>query len=836
MKAHRILFIASILLLNTFFSRSAAYAQSGGIVRDRVGKTITLAGDNGDLKIRVNYSQGCVLDEIIVKGTEVAGHGNVVFSGFKSGDSLYTSRQSTGQPEIAIEGNTVNIEGLKMGSAGFSATEQWIFKVVGNDISWQIVRQYLNDGVIDGNYFPCWQFNSMSTWDGAMLDNGGVAWNRFLSESGDTYGVNAGTLTFWSRKRNSCMRILSDNSLPTFKTATFSHLKSGIYSVAQSSSDQAVGTKFSLRRFLTTGESVFAPFKVSRSVISNQFTIKALTYDQEYDRGVLKGIHEESVNEILNTIGRYGVVDKYLYGSNGWRTGWTVLQEPWLALFGNAINSAEFIHGFSQALDYAKERAVLPDGRVLPRWHHNDGDAMPNTFTPEGFYECRWGYMLDAQPAFAIDVAEQFDLTGDIAWLRGFKPTCEKALEYMIKRDSDGNGLFEVVQKTHQEAKGTDWLDVVWASYEVSTINAYMYKALIRWSELETLLGDNATAEKYQHLATKLKTAFNKPVADGGFWDPKNQWYVHWREPDGSVYGNNLNSVVNFLAIGYGVCDDPARKTGVLKKIEELMVKENLFIWPSCFFPYEENVGLLNVNYPYPNYENGDLFLAWAELGTRCYVGENPEIAMKYVRNVIGQYEKDGLGFQRYTRVLQTGAGDDILSNNIMAIVGLYRNIYGIRPLYNRLYLEPHLTKELNGTKIKYWLRDQDYVIDLSQEKYSISLKDFRISGSQPFAANIDNEVLEFFNGDESAASLQISGSQTCNVDIVVWDTTSRLWIENAGHLKKNIRHELHHLKPNADYQLIVNDKPVRQITADESGILRFEYSVGQDVLKMEVK
>jgi len=43
-----------------------------------------------------------------------------------------------------------------------------------------------------------------------------------------------------------------------------------------------------------------------------------------------------------------------------------------------------------------------------------------------------------------------------------------------------------------------------------------------------------------------------------------------------------------------------------------------------------------------------------------------------------------------------------------MAIVGLYRNIYGIRPQYNRLYLEPHLTKDLNGTKIRYWLRDQN--------------------------------------------------------------------------------------------------------------------------------
>ena len=835
MKTSRIFFIALIILLNAALLPVTVLSQTGGITQDKVNKTISLTGSNGDLKIRINYNHGCILDEIVVKGTGVTGKGNTVYTGFKSGDSLYSSKQCLHLPVITIKADFVNIDNIQFGPAGFSVTEQWIFKITGNDISWRINREYLNDGTIAENYFPLWQFNSMETWDGALLDNGGVAWNRFLNVTGDTYGVNAGTLTFWSRSRNSCLRVLSEDQ-KGFKTATFSHRKNDIYSVAQSTSDQTVNTKFGLRRFITTGESVFAPFKVSKSSISNQFTLKALTYDQEYDRGVLKGFNEESVNEILNTIGRYGVVDKYLYGSNGWRTGWTVLQEPWLALFGNAINSPDFISGFSQALDYAKEHAVMPDGRVLPRWHHDNTDAMPNTFQPDGFYECQWGYMLDAQPAFAIDVAEQFDLTGDINWLRGFKPTCEKVLEYMIKRDSDGNGLFEVVQKTHKEGKGTDWLDVVWASYEVSTINAFMYKALIRWSELEALLGDKPTSEKYLHLATKLKTTFNKSTAEGGFWDPKNQWYVHWREADGSVYGNNLVSVVNFLAIGYGVCDDQARKNSILTRTEDLMQKENLFIWPACFFPYEENVGLLNVNYPWPNYENGDMFLAWAELGTRCYAEKNPEIAVKYIRNVISQYEKDGLGFQRYTRVKQTGAGDDILSNNIMAIVGLYRNIYGIRPQYNRLYIEPHLTNDLNGTKIKYWLRNQNYVIDLSQEKYSIAADNISVTGSKPFAVNISREKLEYFNGDESAVSLSISGAESLTINIVNWDAKARQWTETGGNLKKTVQHELHNLQPNAGYQLIVNDKHVRQLTADATGILRFDYPVDQNMVKILVK
>jgi len=78
---------------------------------------------------------------------------------------------------------------------------------------------------------------------------------------------------------------------------------------------------------------------------------------------------------------------------------------------------------------------------------------------------------------------------------------------------------------------------------------------------------------------------------------------------------------------------------------------------------------------------------------------------VRCVKNVLNQYAKDGLAFQRYLRKTQTGEGNDILSNMASPLVGLYRNIYGIQPKWNRLYLEPHLTPELGGTTLNYWLR-----------------------------------------------------------------------------------------------------------------------------------
>ncbi len=89
----------------------------------------------------------------------------------------------------------------------------------------------------------------------------------------------------------------------------------------------------------------------------------------------------------------------------------------------------------------------------------------------------------------------------------------------------------------------------------------------------------------------------------------------------------------------------------------------------------------------------------------RSYATSDPAVAMKYIHKVIDRYNVDGLSFQRCLRTTAEGVGDDILANNAMAIVGLYRDIYGVCPRHDRLFLDPHLTPELNGTRLLYPLR-----------------------------------------------------------------------------------------------------------------------------------
>ena len=52
----------------------------------------------------------------------------------------------------------------------------------------------------------------------------------------------------------------------------------------------------------------------------------------------------------------------------------------------------------------------------------------------------------------------------------------------------------------------------------------------------------------------------NKPIAEGGFWNPDRKWYAYWRDKDGSIHGNNLVMPVNFMAVAFDLCDDPARR------------------------------------------------------------------------------------------------------------------------------------------------------------------------------------------------------------------------------------------------------------------------------------
>ena len=826
----RFLSIASLLAAFLPPMTSARAAQKYAIFHDPARQHLILADGSSNLVLRLDLDRRCVLDQVIVCGRQVAAAGGGVCTGIQVSNRWFTTCSNLPAPRLSLARNTITVSNIQYGGDGVRVKESWKFTLHPEAIAWEITRQYLSGGVIQDTLFPGWEFQDMATWTGGLLDHGGVAWNKYLDTPNASYVTHAGSVTFWNHQTGDCLRISSHTLAQTFQALRFSRQPAGAETTAFSVTAAELQPKHGLRRFHPSRQDLWAPFRVTPGEICVTFNLQALSYDAACNRGVFRGIHGDSLRELLNTIGRYGVIDRRIVGANGWRSGFACLHEQWFSQIGLALADPDYLANCAATFDFERDHAILPDGRIKSRWWYGAGDAMPGTYDPLGYYEAQWGYLLDSQTCFPICVAELFDLTGDRAWLRGQKAACERALEYLLRRDSDGNGLVEMAARSHHDQRGSDWIDIIWAAHENALVNAELYYALTLWSKLEDLLGDSAHAAAYRLRAVKLKTCFNRTTADGGFWDPQNRWYAYWRDQDGSVHGNNLVTPVNFAAIAYGLCDEPARRDAILRRIEAEMQKERLFFWPLSFFPYQPDEGHPN-NFPFPKYENGDIFLSWGELAVRAYAPSDPALALKYVNNVLQRYEADGLSFQRYERQSQRGAGDDILAGNCMTMVGLYRDILGIQPKYNRLYLEPHLAPELNGTHLRYPLRGQCYLADLNTAGCALTAEDFTLRCAGPFGFNARGDSCEFFPADEEhpALALTRSAHRPLQIEILSWPCNPnepRRWLESSGR-SVSARHVLSGLEPAATYELFCDGRKFRSCRADAAGQIEFKRSLG---------
>lgn len=714
---------------------------------------------NGKLKVTLDYASKCVVTGMEVNGESVLSNKLGIFSEIRTSDATYSTRKLAASPKVKIQKNSVTLSGISYGEDKAPINEVWTFLITETDIRFDIERTVSKPIMAEEVSFPSINFNSINTWDGSFLGYGGLAWFYLFNEKLCTYGVHTGSSVFWNSTTGNGLKI--EASVPGKQVAskfTRSNDDQLIYAVSVSDSDMKyrydAGTN--RRRFVRGKTDVWDSFQLSEGKYAESVTFSWVNYKEEYNRGHLAGINGNQVTNLANTIARIGVIDAKHFGGNSWHTpyGPICLHEQYIGQMGIAINDPNYLEGYKQCLDYYRDNAILPDGRVISRWAYTDEDAMQGTATPKGFYEAQWGYLLDSNPDFVTNVSDLYNQSGDLNWVRKFKQPCEKALEYLLKRDTNGNHLVEMMTNSESEKRGSDWIDIIWASYENAFVNAKLYYALTLWSDIEKQLGDAEKANYYSTYASALKTSFNKSTKDGGFWDEKNNWYVHWLDKDQSVHGNNLVIPVNFMAITYGICDDENRKKAILDKVEEQMQKEKLFAWPLCLYSYAKGEGN-DWQFPFPNYENGDIFLSWGAIGVEAYASYKPDLALKYVENILTRYEKDGLAFQRYGRVKQDGLGDDILSGNSLAIVGLYKSIYGINPMYNRMYLNPHIPDKLSGTTLNYKFRGDKLVISLDKERYSVSNAQFKLTSTNDFGFNAGKNELQYFNSNNDVCSLK---------------------------------------------------------------------------------
>ena len=811
-------FLYIVLLISTMVV-SVAYSQNKQIDRDIKAKTILIRDAIDDISLMVDYSNGCRIVQVNIKGENTVSPSGVYTSIRTSGD-FFSSGLLSGQVRVTAVKEGIKISNIIYGNGLINET--WIFKPGEKTVHWTIRRKYAQDIQLEDMAMPVWNFANMAVWKGGIFDNGGMVWCKYLDRNRCAYGVHTAGVTFWNPDGNRSFRITPELPGGLFPAAKYMQNEAGEFVCSQYVAGEVLGQRYQQERFVGGGRTdVFAPFRAAKGEVVISLELRSIDYEAEYSRGNLCGIDGVAVRELLNTTGRYGVVDNNIIGANGWTTNWKCLHEPFFAQIGMAVDDRNYTRNFSSTLDRERDMAMLDDGRVLSRWHGVRGDEIPGTYNDKtGYYEAKWGYTVDSQTGYIINTAEQFDLCGDVNWLKSHRESCEKALNWLIRRDTNDNGIFEMVNSNISEKKCSDWIDIVWASFENAFVNAQMYEALNLWAGCEEVLGDCAKAEYYREKALRLKNAFNKPVDEGGFWYPEKKQFIYWRDNDGSIHGDNLVTPVNFAAIAFGICDDPQRISEILGQIEDRMVAENLFHWSLCFDPFKKEEIHIN-NWPFPNYENGDIFPTWGYLGVRAYVRFNKSIAMKYIHNLLEQYGKDGLSFQRYSRTTQQGLGNDILAGISTTVTALYRDIYGIRPKWNRMGLEPNMLEELNGTSFSYNLRDTVYHLKLSVNDYEMSTDNFSIKSRNAFGACWRDKQLYYYPDNKNNIVFSISAkSKPVYVEIDACSENEFSWKITS---KGNHQFRITGWNDASACRLTVNHQPVR-FDRGKDGVISFSY------------
>ncbi|ASU34723.1 alpha-L-rhamnosidase-related protein [Mucilaginibacter xinganensis] len=827
------------ILLCVFTMLFLGYGIAGASTSliNKKDKTLTIKGHN--ITMVLSYGGSARITSLLVNGRKVISSVDGIFTSVNVGGKTYSSLQLKAAPALIKTKNGFEINGIRYGGANLTITEDWIFTTTGKAVKWRIERKFSEVTKVEETYAPVFNFDSINTWEGAYQGYGGLAWFYLFNEKLCTYGVHTRSSSFWDSKTGNGLNITVE--APGQKVA-MKYTRTGddrLYcgiSVSDKDMTFRLDSGTNRRRFIRNSTNVWAPFERSAAKESQTITLSYFDFNEKYGRGKFVGINGGQVSAVLNTIARIGVIDSLHFGGNSWHTpyGPICLHEQYIAQLGLGINDPEYLKGYKSCLDFYRDHAIKPDGRVFSRWAYTDEDMMPGQGNKDGFYEAQWGILMDSNPDFVTNVAELYDMTGDKAWVKKQQPTCEQALNWIIDRDTNGNGLVEMMTDLQSQHKSSDWIDIIWASYENAFVNAKLYHALVNWAAIERQLGNDSKANGYEKFAARLKVSFNKPTSEGGFWDEEKKCYVHWIDKDKTVHGRNMVTPVNFMAIAYGICDNNDRRKLILDGIETQMEQEKLFFWPLAMTTYAPGEGKAS-QYPFPSYENGDLFLSWGSVAVKAYAEYKPELAVKYVKNVLNQYSKDGLAFQRYSRVKQDGQGDDILSGNSLSIVGLYHAIYGINPLYNRFYLNPHITPELAGTALKCNFRGQRLTIKLDNNRYSVSNEKFKIVSGKDFGFNAKINQLNYFEGNNTQSSLQAITEGPLTLIIKKPGNRQREWVQNISKISGNtISYVAGQLTPDVIYKLIVNGKIIKTLKSSAKGDVSFNTdcsSVSQTIL-----
>jgi glycogen debranching enzyme len=166
---------------------------------------------------------------------------------------------------------------------------------------------------------------------------------------------------------------------------------------------------------------------------------------------------------------------------------------------------------------------------------------------------------LDINAFFILRVARFYQYYSDSDRLAAYWPAMKKAMEWLLSRDSSGDGL------PVQVSFWGDWKDVGGVQgRKYSPFSGLIYLAALKQMVfLSRQIGDATSAEKYQAAYQKGSTFINRTIGDGGLWNG-NYYCQRWH--DGTVNNHLLQD--QMIGVLFGVVPQE-RAEAIIRSLNE---------------------------------------------------------------------------------------------------------------------------------------------------------------------------------------------------------------------------------------------------------------------------
>ena len=155
--------------------------------------------------------------------------------------------------------------------------------------------------------------------------------------------------------------------------------------------------------------------------------------------------------------------------------------------------------------------------------------------------------------------------------------------------------------------------------------------------------------------------------------------------------------------------------------------------------------------------------------------------------------------------------------------------------MYNRFYLNPHITGELSGSRLFYNYRGERLTIALDTNLYSVSNKRFTISSKNDFGFFSAGDTVIFFHKGNSAYSLKAvaKNKHSLHLQIIQCNSKEVVWKQRSPDASFTAAYSISQLLPLHSYLIYGDGVLLKKNKTDGKGNLNFQQSIANKEIKI---